>query len=82
MLRHVFVFDPTDDGKHHIPNGKQTRHPSHIFYEPCSGIWQTVWLERVKPTHIKDLHIAADMHGRGKHRLWCFKWSTVLIKPT
>ncbi|VBB73406.1 Putative Glycoside Hydrolase Family 2 [Podospora comata] len=30
----VFVFDPTDDQS--IPQGKQTKRLSHIFYTPCS----------------------------------------------
>lgn len=24
------------------PVGKQARNPSHIFYTPCTGIWQSV----------------------------------------
>ena len=43
--RLVFVSDPTDSAN--IPVGKQTLNPSHIFYRPCSGIWQQVWLEAV-----------------------------------
>ncbi|TKA29110.1 hypothetical protein B0A49_13783, partial [Cryomyces minteri] len=37
----VFVHDPTDSDPYVIPIGKQTLHPSHIFYTPCSGIWQS-----------------------------------------
>ncbi|KAJ4290072.1 hypothetical protein N0V88_006578 [Collariella sp. IMI 366227] len=59
---HVFVFDPTDDQG--IPLGKQTRRPSHIFYTPCTGIWQTVWLESVPENYIKNVDISADMHGK------------------
>ncbi|KAK0656190.1 family 2 glycoside hydrolase [Cercophora newfieldiana] len=59
----VFVFDPTDDPSHHIPLGKQTNDPSHIFYTPCSGIWQTVWLESAPATHITNMDIAAGMDG-------------------
>ena len=55
----VRVFDPTDDGGQ--PRGKQTLHPGGIMYTPTSGIWQTVWLEPVAPTHIKDLHIVPDV---------------------
>lgn len=60
----VFVFDPTDSGTYHIPNGKQTVRISHIFYTPCSGIWQTVWLESVPSTYITSMDIAADMNGK------------------
>ncbi|AEO65527.1 glycoside hydrolase family 2 protein [Thermothielavioides terrestris NRRL 8126] len=58
---HVFVFDPTDDQS--IPQGKQTKRLSHIFYTPCTGIWQTVWLETVPDNYITGVDIAADMHG-------------------
>ncbi|KAI1372596.1 glycoside hydrolase family 2 protein [Hypoxylon crocopeplum] len=60
----VFVFDPTDMQGYMNPVGKQTRTPSHIFYTPCSGIWQTVWLESVPETYIQQLDIIADMSGQ------------------
>ncbi|KAI1193986.1 family 2 glycosyl hydrolase [Nemania serpens] len=59
----VDVFDPTDANGYMIPVGKQTLDPSHIFYTPCSGIWQSVWLESVPAQHITQLDVAADMHG-------------------
>ncbi|KAL2266672.1 hypothetical protein VTJ83DRAFT_6024 [Remersonia thermophila] len=58
---HVYVFDPTDDWS--IPQGKQTKRLSHIFYTPCTGIWQSVWLESVPEQRISDLDITADMTG-------------------
>ncbi|KAI1812628.1 glycoside hydrolase family 2 protein [Poronia punctata] len=60
----VDVFDPTDAEGYNIPIGKQTLQPSHIFYTPCSGIWQSVWLESVPAQHITQLDVAADMHGQ------------------
>ncbi|KAL7623558.1 hypothetical protein AAE478_007241 [Parahypoxylon ruwenzoriense] len=60
----VFVFDPTDSQGSMVPVGKQTLTPSHIFYTPCSGIWQTVWLESVPQTYIKQLDVVADMSGQ------------------
>ncbi|RJE18122.1 Hydrolase [Aspergillus sclerotialis] len=59
----VFVHDPTDNGDSVIPIGKQTLHPSHIFYTPCSGIWQSVWVESAPANHITQLDIDANMHG-------------------
>ncbi|KAI3322374.1 glycoside hydrolase family 2 protein [Xylariaceae sp. AK1471] len=59
----VDVFDPTDANGYNIPIGKQTLNPSHIFYTPCSGIWQSVWLESVPTQHVTQLNIAADMNG-------------------
>ncbi|KAF2204320.1 hypothetical protein GQ43DRAFT_364855 [Delitschia confertaspora ATCC 74209] len=61
----VFAYDPTDSDAHNqIPIGKQTLRPSHIFYTPCSGIWQSVWLESVPASYITKLDLSADMHGK------------------
>ncbi|ORY65107.1 glycoside hydrolase superfamily [Pseudomassariella vexata] len=60
----VFVFDPTDMEGYNIPHGKQVRNPSHIFYRPCTGIWQTVWMESVPTSFITRLDIAAGMDGQ------------------
>ena len=62
----VFVFDPTDADGYHVPNGKQTLTRSHIFYVPCSGIWQTVWLESVPSIYVTGMDIAADADGNGE----------------
>jgi hypothetical protein len=61
----VFVHDPTDNGDYVIPIGKQTLNPSHIFYTPCSGIWQSVWIESAPANHVVQLDLTADMHGVG-----------------
>ena len=60
----VFAFDPTDADPYSIPLGKQTLEPSHIFYRPCSGIWQSVWIESVPSNHITDLSIDANAKGQ------------------
>ncbi|CAG7930909.1 unnamed protein product [Penicillium olsonii] len=60
----VFVHDPTDDGDYVIPIGKQTLRPSHIFYTPCSGIWQSVWLEAAPTNYITQLDLDANMDGQ------------------
>ncbi len=59
------MHDPTDAIADRIPVGKQAANPSHIFYTPCSGIWQTVWLENAPLNHITQLDVTADMHGQG-----------------
>ncbi|RDW57760.1 putative hydrolase [Coleophoma crateriformis] len=46
-----------------IPIGKQTLRPSHIFYTPCSGIWQSVWVEAAPSNYITELDIDANMYG-------------------
>lgn len=66
--RLVFVHDPTDSDGYVIPIGKQTLHPSHIFYTPCSGIWQSVWLESAPGNYIAQLDLNADMDGLGRRR--------------
>lgn len=60
----VFVHDPTDTGDYVIPIGKQVTSPSHIFYTPCSGIWQSVWIEAAPKNYISQLDLSADMHGQ------------------
>ncbi|EKV07545.1 Hydrolase, putative [Penicillium digitatum PHI26] len=60
----VFVHDPTDNGDYVIPIGKQTLRPNHIFYTPCSGIWQSVWLEAAPSNHIAQLDLDANMDGQ------------------
>lgn len=60
----VFAFDPSDGYDHKIPVGKQTLEPSHIYYRPCSGIWQSVWIESVPENHISDLSISGDTSGQ------------------
>lgn len=49
-----------------IPIGKQHLVPSHIFYTPCSGIWQSVWIESAPANYITQLDLSGDMHGQGK----------------
>jgi beta-galactosidase/beta-glucuronidase len=54
----VAVWDPTEGGQ---PEGKQSRKPEGIFYTPTSGIWQTVWMEPVPESYIKELKIIPDV---------------------
>ncbi|WP_435008356.1 sugar-binding domain-containing protein [Tundrisphaera lichenicola] len=55
----VRVFDPTDAGTQ--PRGKQVLKPGGIYYTPTTGIWQTVWIEPVAPTHIESLKLSTDL---------------------
>lgn len=55
----VCVSDPTDTQP--IQRGKQVRKPGFIWYSAHSGIWQTVWLERVPKTFIEDFKIIPDI---------------------
>ncbi len=39
------------------PYGKQSRKRGGMWYTPCSGIWQTLWLEPVPEQHFRSLGI-------------------------
>ena len=51
----VRVRDETDIGA--WSRGKQSSAPGGIWYTPQSGIWQTVWLERVPKRRMESLRI-------------------------
>jgi beta-galactosidase len=40
--------------------GKQRPNPEGIWYTQVSGIWQTVWMERVPQSYLRDFKIATD----------------------
>ena len=51
----VRVWDPSDKG--YQPRGKQVANPEGIWYTPVTGIWQTVWIEKVPECYIGHLKI-------------------------
>lgn len=47
------------------PTGKQARGKPHgCIYTRVTGIWQTVWLEGVPPTHIASVRLIPDVANR------------------
>ena len=58
----VAVQDPTGAGLQ--ARGKQTLRPGGMFYPAQSGIWQTVWLERVPDNYIETLTVTPDYDAR------------------
>jgi beta-galactosidase/beta-glucuronidase len=60
----VSVFDSSKGtqarGKQSFPRFAD---PKGITYTPCSGIWQTVWLEAVPAAHIESMKIVPDVDG-------------------
>lgn len=58
----VRVFDPTEQGGQ--PRGKQATRGIPILYTPCTGIWQTVWIEPVPAVSI-DRFVAVPDIDRG-----------------
>lgn len=59
----VRAEDPPTDRS--IPRGKQYWEPKSrgIFYSRTSGIWQTVWLEPLEPTHLERVRITPSADG-------------------
>ncbi len=45
---------------HILPYGKQRRDRGGMWYTPVSGIWQTVWMERVPDVYIRELHFSVE----------------------
>ena len=58
----VSVVDPTDTES--ISRGKQQLDQKGIWYTPVSGIWQTVWIEAVNKTCIKQVLPVADIYKK------------------
>ena len=58
----VAVQDPTGHGTQ--ARGKQTLKHGGMFYPAQSGIWQTVWLERVPDNYIQTLTVTPDYDAR------------------
>jgi hypothetical protein len=54
----VSVLDPSDTSWQ--LHGKQVLHPGGASYTAASGIWQTVWIEPVAPSHLDSLHMVTD----------------------
>jgi len=55
----VSVWDPSDKGPQ--MRGKQVINPHGFNYTGVSGIWQTVWMEPVAPSHIRSVYTEADI---------------------
>jgi hypothetical protein len=55
----VKVNDPTEHGPN--PQGKQHVNAQWMYYSASSGIWQTVWIERVPATHIEALKLTPNV---------------------
>ena len=57
----LLTVDATDTLDRTYPYGKQTRNPKGMWYTPVSGIWQTVWLEKVPQRYIRSVSITPDL---------------------
>ncbi|MGP1508668.1 MAG: glycoside hydrolase family 2 protein [Sphaerochaeta sp.] len=59
----VSVQDPGDAKE--ISRGKQSSEPGGIWYPKASGIWQTVWMEKVPKVYIKNIELKPALNGFG-----------------
>ena len=58
----VAVKDLSDTSYH--SKGKQKLNAGGMFYTAQSGIWQTVWLEKVPETYIKEIKTVPDIEKK------------------
>ena len=58
----VRVWDPSDKGTQ--ARGKQVSDPQGIWYTPVTGIWQTVWLEKVPVNRVEKVTAIPDIDKR------------------
>ena len=58
----VAVKDLSDTSYH--SKGKQKLNAGGMFYTAQSGIWQTVWLEKVPETYIKEIKTVTDIEKK------------------
>ncbi len=56
----TLLVEAENDLSTKFPYGKQKKDRGGMWYTPCSGIWQTVWIETVPRTYIKSLKIDVD----------------------
>ncbi len=52
-----------DTLSHDYPYGKQKRKPGGMWYTQVSGIWQSVWLERVPSYYMERIKLTPDLDG-------------------
>lgn len=59
----VEVIDDTDSEIH--PRGKQMNKNGGVWYTPTSGIWQTVWMEKVPEDYILGFRLLPEYDRKG-----------------
>jgi hypothetical protein len=61
---HELVVQAVDEFRSDQLRGKQTAtFPFFVHYTPTSGIWQSVWVEVVGPSWIREHHVVAEADG-------------------
>lgn len=59
----VLQVKVTDKLSWDYPYGKQCKKRGEMWYTPISGMWQSVWLESVPETYIKNIRMTPDLTG-------------------
>lgn len=59
----VLIVKARDTLSHELPYGKQKKKRGGMWYTQVSGIWQTVWMESVPDTYIRELKITPTLHS-------------------
>ncbi len=52
-------------GNYKMPYGKQSLNRGGMWYTPCSGIWQTVWIELVPERYIRNVRTFTERQMDG-----------------
>jgi hypothetical protein len=60
----IHAFDDTRSGLQALGKQSITPQSEGIFYTRTTGIWQTVWLEGVGESFVKNIHIVPDVANR------------------
>ena len=58
------VIECVNDLDPAYPYGKQRIERGGMWYTPCSGLWQTVWLEPVPEKHIREISVRQERNGQ------------------
>ena len=53
-----------DDIRENVPSGKQSLGAPHgCFYTPCTGIWQSVWMEETPKQYVRSVKFYPDVEN-------------------
>lgn len=60
----IHAFDDTRSGLQALGKQSITPQSEGIFYTRTTGIWQTVWLEGLGESFVKNVHVVPDVAGK------------------
>lgn len=59
----ILKVEAVDTLSHDYPYGKQKKKRGGMWYTPVSGIWQSVWLEKVPENYVEKIKLTSDLCG-------------------